>query len=77
MGENMIETWAAEEYREDVSAGAAARQLCRSLGIAGSAPTLRRLLEDLLGEANDRAREIRELKRELLSAARASSAFDS
>lgn len=49
---NPIETWAAEEYREGVSPGAAARQLCRSLGANGVAPTLKRLIEDLLADAN-------------------------
>lgn len=47
-----IETWAADEYTPGVSAGAAARQLIRSLGCAGAAPTLKRMLEDLLAEAN-------------------------
>lgn len=50
--QNPIETWAAEEYREGVSPGAAARQLCRSLGAHGVAPTLKRLLEDMLSTAN-------------------------
>ena len=50
--ENLIEQWAAEEYREGVSPGAAARQLCRSLGANGAAPTLKRLLEDMLANTN-------------------------
>lgn len=49
---NVIEQWAAEEYKAGVSPGAAARQLCRSLGAAGNAPTLKRMLEDLLAKAN-------------------------
>lgn len=49
---NAVERWAAEEYREGVSPGAAARQLCRSLGANGAAPTLQRLLEDMLSDAN-------------------------
>ena len=47
-----IEGMAAAEYREGVSPGAAARQLCRSLGAHGVAPTLKRLLEDMLSNAN-------------------------
>lgn len=49
---NLIETWAADEYREGVSPGAAARQLCRLLGAHGEAPTLKRMLEDMLSNAN-------------------------
>lgn len=41
-----------EEWREGVSAGAAARQVCRSLGAHGLAPSLKRLLEEMLGDAN-------------------------
>jgi hypothetical protein len=52
MTENVIERYAKEEYREGVSPGAAVRQLCRSLGAHGGAPTLRRLLEDLLAGIN-------------------------
>lgn len=55
MDQNQIETWAAEEYRDGVSPGAAARQLCRSLGANGVAPTLKRLLEDMLSNANRRS----------------------
>lgn len=51
-GLNQIEVWAKEEYREGVSPGAAARQLCRSLGASGAAPTLKRMLEDMLAAAN-------------------------
>lgn len=50
--ENVIETWAREEYRESVSPGAAARQLCRSLGASNAAPTLKRMLEAMLADAN-------------------------
>lgn len=46
---NGIERLAQEEYREGVSAGAAARQLCRCLSHKSH---LRRMLEDMLGEAN-------------------------
>lgn len=49
---NVIEQYAREEYREGVSAGAAARQLCRSLGAHGGAPTLRKMLEDMLADYN-------------------------
>lgn len=49
---NVIETWAQEEYRPGVSPGAAARQLCRLLGASSSAPTLKRMLEDMLAGAN-------------------------
>ena len=49
---NIVEQWAREEYREGVSAGAAARQLCRLLGISGQFPTLKRMLEDMLADAN-------------------------
>ncbi|MGI6855002.1 hypothetical protein [Mesorhizobium sp. 1B3] len=52
MGRAGIEDLAKQEYREGVSAGAAARQLCRSLGAHGGAPVLKRMLEDMLAEAN-------------------------
>lgn len=42
------------EWREGVSAGAAARQICRSLGPASS---LKLLLEAMLDEANETAQE--------------------
>lgn len=64
--ENVIETWAREEYRPGVSPGAAARQLCRSLGASGAAPTLKRMLEDMLSDANrasfDRSMIIQDFK---------------
>jgi hypothetical protein len=47
-----IEQLTVEEYRPGVSPGAAARQLCRSLGVYGGAPTLKRLIEDMLDDAN-------------------------
>lgn len=50
--ENVIETWAKDEYRAGVSPGAAARQLCRSLGASNAAPTLKRMIEDMLADAN-------------------------
>lgn len=50
--DSLIEAWAKEEYRDGVSPGAAARQLCRSLGAGGVAPTLQRLLEDMLADFN-------------------------
>ena len=50
--ENVIETWARQEYRDGVSPGAAARELCRTLGAIGCAPTLRRMLEELLADRN-------------------------
>lgn len=50
--ENVIETWARDEYRQGRSAGAAARQLCRSLGASGCAPTLKTMLEEMLADAN-------------------------
>jgi len=60
---NTIEKWAKEEYTEGASAGAAARQLCLHLGIHDEAPTLKKLLEELLEEANrssfDRSQIIR------------------
>lgn len=49
---NVIEQWAQEEYRPGVSPGAAARQLCRLLGCTDVAPTLKRMLEDMLSNAN-------------------------
>lgn len=49
---NQIEVWAAEEYGPLVSPGAAARQLCRSLGAANEAPTLKRIIEDMLAKQN-------------------------
>ncbi|MEO9230893.1 MAG: hypothetical protein ABI216_18375 [Devosia sp.] len=50
--ENIIETWAKEELRPGVSPGAAARQLCRSLGAHGVAPTLKAMFEEMLADAN-------------------------
>jgi hypothetical protein len=49
---NVIEKWCKDEYREGVSAGAAARQLCSLLGAYDEAPTLKRILEDILSDAN-------------------------
>jgi hypothetical protein len=45
----MIESWVADEYRTGISAHAAARQLCRRLE---DFPNLKRLIEDLLADAN-------------------------
>lgn len=50
--QNVIEAWAKDECRPGVSPGAAARQLCRSLGAAGCAPTLKSMLEEMLADAN-------------------------
>jgi len=52
MEKPVIEQWAEDEYREGVSAGAAARQLCRTLGSNGAYPTLKRMLEDMLADRN-------------------------
>ena len=49
---NLIEKWTQGEYRDGVSPGAAARQLCRTLGGVGGYDTLKRLLEDMLAERN-------------------------
>lgn len=49
-----IDAMVKEEYREGVSAGAAARQLCRSLSRTSE---LRRMLEDMLGDANRSAHD--------------------
>jgi hypothetical protein len=49
---NGIEKQARDEFREGVSAGAAARELIRSLGCSGTAPTLKRMLEETLAKAN-------------------------
>jgi hypothetical protein len=49
---NVIEKWTQEVFKVGVSAGAAARQLCRSLGAHGEAPTLKSMLETMLAEAN-------------------------
>jgi hypothetical protein len=51
----VVEAWAEKEYRPGVSAGAAARQLCRELGCSGNYPVLKRMLEDMLSDANVRA----------------------
>jgi hypothetical protein len=45
----MIESWVADEYQIGISAHAAARQLCRRLE---DFPNLKRLIEDLLADAN-------------------------
>lgn len=55
MEKPVVEAWAEKEYGEGISAHAAARQLCRELGCSGHYPTLKRMLEDLLAEANDGA----------------------
>lgn len=47
-----LERIVAAEWPEGRSAGAAARELCRTLGAAGISPTLQRLLNELLGQAN-------------------------
>jgi hypothetical protein len=52
MEKPIIEQWAEEEYREGVSAGAAARQLFRTLGCSGQYPKLKQMLEDMLTDAN-------------------------
>jgi hypothetical protein len=52
MEKPVIEKWAEDEYRDGVSAGAAARQLCRTLGASGAYPALKRMLEDMLDAAN-------------------------
>lgn len=49
---NYVERLARDEFRDGVSAGAAARQLCRSLGATGTATSLKRMLEDMLADAN-------------------------
>ena len=57
MEKPVVEMWAEDEYRDGVSAGAAARELCRMLGASGHYPTLQRMLEDLLAAAFNDARE--------------------
>lgn len=52
-----VEVWAVEEYREGRGAHAACRQFIRSLGCAGFYPTLKRMLEDLLADANRSSHE--------------------
>lgn len=47
-----IEEMTKSEWPEGRSAGAAARELCRALSCNGASPTLQRLLETLLGDAN-------------------------
>lgn len=47
-----LEAFVAREWPEGRSAGAAARELVRALGVRGLAPTLQRLLTDLLGQIN-------------------------
>jgi hypothetical protein len=49
-----VDELVAREWREGVSAGAAARQVCRSLDPHSS---LKRLLETLLAEANQASHE--------------------
>lgn len=48
----ILEQIAREQYREGVSAGAAARQICLVLGASGEYPTFTRMLEDMLADAN-------------------------
>lgn len=47
-----LEKLVADEWPAGRSAEAAARELCRSLGVSGIAPTLQRLLTDMIGRAN-------------------------
>jgi hypothetical protein len=49
---NVIEKRSQDEFKDGASAGAAARQICLHLGIHNEAPTLKRLLEELLADAN-------------------------
>lgn len=56
--DSVIERWAAQEYQPGVSAAAAARQLCRQLGCNGYAPELKRLLEDMLADANEQSHKL-------------------
>lgn len=66
LGKPVVELWAEQEYVDGVSAGAAARQLCRNLSSNGAYPTLKRMLEDMLSEANREAH----IRAKLLDAAR-------
>jgi hypothetical protein len=52
MEKPVIETWAEDEYRDDVAAGAAMRQLCRLLGCSGQYPKLKEMMEDVLADIN-------------------------
>lgn len=68
--DSVIERWVAEEYRPGVSAGAAARQVCRQLGCNGHAPELKRLLDDMLADFNEQNHEFmreRSVLREVLA----------
>lgn len=49
---NEIEKLVRDEYAQGRKGGAAARELCRSLGCFDIAPTLREMLEDMLAAAN-------------------------
>lgn len=52
MDKPAVEQWAEDEYREGVSPAAAMRQLCRTLGCSDAYPTLKRMMEDVLAQAN-------------------------
>lgn len=47
-----IEKIVKGEWKPGSSAGAVARQVCRELGCSGRAPTLKKLLEEMLADAN-------------------------
>ncbi len=60
-----IEELVQREYRQGVSAGAAARQLCRSLD---GYPALKRLLEDMLADYNQQNHEFMQERESLRDA---------
>lgn len=62
------------EWTDDCSAGAAARRVCRVLGIAGKLPTLKRLLEEMLADANRASADRTRILSEFDAAAPAASA---
>ncbi len=60
--DSVIEMLAKQEYEDGVSAGAALRQLCRSIE---NAPTLKRLIEDELADFNRQSHALSECHREI------------
>lgn len=52
-----IEETLKQDWTEERSVGAAAREFCRSLGVSGEFLILREMLEKLLVQANDQARD--------------------
>ncbi len=52
MDKPVVEQWVEAEYAQGREGDAAARQLCRMLGISGHYPKLKAMLEEMLASGN-------------------------